>query len=62
MVEPILSEICITANVQENVIFTLQNFLFRQNMSRNLKFLTAEKIRFKKNKLFRDRPKHMRQN
>jgi hypothetical protein len=27
---------------------TLQSFLFRQNICRNLKFLTAQKIRFKK--------------
>jgi hypothetical protein len=47
-----MSKICITANVQENVIFTLQDFLFRQNMCLNLKFLTAEKIRFKKNQTF----------
>jgi hypothetical protein len=32
--------------------FTLQNFLFQQNMCWNLKFLTAEKIRFKKNQTF----------
>jgi hypothetical protein len=31
--------------------FTLQNFLFRQNMCRNLKFLTAEKIRFRLEKI-----------
>jgi hypothetical protein len=32
--------------------FTLQNFLFWQNMCRILKFLTAEKIRFKKKQTF----------
>jgi hypothetical protein len=32
--------------------FTQQNFLFRQNMCGNLKFLTAEKIRFKKKQTF----------
>jgi hypothetical protein len=41
------------ANVQENVILHyIQNFLFRQNMWRNLKFLTAQKIRFKKKQTF----------
>jgi hypothetical protein len=45
-----MSKICITANVQEHyVTYTLQKILFRQNMCQNLKFLTAEKIRFKKN-------------
>jgi hypothetical protein len=35
--EPILSKICITENVQEKYKrdFTLQSFLFRQNMCRN---------------------------
>jgi hypothetical protein len=51
--EPILSKICIyTANVQVQSCkrdFTIHFFLFRQNMCRNLKFLTAEKIRHKKN-------------
>jgi hypothetical protein len=32
--------------------FTLQNVLFRQNICRNFKFLTAEKNRFKKNQTF----------
>jgi hypothetical protein len=51
--EPILSKICIMANVQAGKRdFTLQNFLFQQNMCRNLKFLTAEKVRFKKNQTF----------
>jgi hypothetical protein len=49
------------ANIVKNLYYgkctgkrdcTLQNFLFRQNMCRNLKFLTAEKIRFKKNQTF----------
>jgi hypothetical protein len=30
--EPILAKICITANVQENVIFILQNFIFRHHV------------------------------
>jgi hypothetical protein len=32
--------------------FTLHNFLFRQNMYRNLKFPTAEKSRLKKKQTF----------
>jgi hypothetical protein len=34
----------------------LQNFLIRQNMCRNLKFLNAETLDIRKNKLFRNRP------
>jgi hypothetical protein len=45
--EPILSKICITANVQENVI--LHKTFYFGKTCRNLKFLTAEKIWFKKN-------------
>jgi hypothetical protein len=32
--------------------FTLQNFLFRQNMCRNFKFLTAEKLDLRRRKTF----------
>jgi hypothetical protein len=43
--EPILSKICITANVQENVIS-------HYKILANLKFLTVDNIRFKKNQTF----------
>jgi hypothetical protein len=43
-----LSIICVMANARENVIYYTKNFLFLQNMCRNLKFLAAEKIRLKK--------------
>jgi hypothetical protein len=43
--ERILSKICITANVQVNVILHYKT-LFQQNMCRNLKFLTAENQTF----------------
>jgi hypothetical protein len=63
-IEPILSKIFIAANVQENVIFTLQN-VFLQNMCRKL-ILTDVKIWFKKNKIFLQFllhvPKYMLQN
>jgi hypothetical protein len=54
--EPVLSKICITANVQENMILHYKSFYFGKTstMCRNFKFLSAEKIRFflKKNQTF----------
>jgi hypothetical protein len=42
-----LSKICITANVQENVILHYKTFYFGKTCAET-KFITAEKIRFKK--------------
>jgi hypothetical protein len=54
--EPILSKICITANVQENVILHYKTFYFGKKCAETLNFSLPKKLDLRKTKLFRDRP------
>jgi hypothetical protein len=46
--KPILSKICIAANIQENVVLRYNTCYFGKTCAETLKFLTAKKIRFQK--------------
>jgi hypothetical protein len=54
--EPILSKICIAANVQENVILHYKTFYFGKTCAETWNFSLPKTLDLRKTKLFHDRP------